>query len=74
MKISINENYFWGGSNGYWRGQLEALRLVRNGGFDTVDFSMHSMEKADDELDHDTWIHQRRDFCDNNYQRFIRQL
>lgn len=64
MKISINENYFRGGANGFWRGQLEALRLIREGGFDTVDIGMHSMGKAEDETDHSTWIQQRREFCD----------
>ena len=64
MRISVNENYFRGGPNGFWRGQLEAIRLLKDNGFDTVDIGMHSMEKAEDENDHNSWINQRREFCD----------
>lgn len=66
MRISINESYFKLRPEGTNRTQLEALRLVRDGGFDTVDFSMMTMKRRSDEGDdHALWIRQRRDYCDS---------
>ena len=64
MRISINESYFRGRPNLPMRPRTESLKLIRDGGFDTIDFSMHSMERADDDTNHEKWIHGYRDYCE----------
>lgn len=64
MRISINESYFRGRPNLPMRPRTESLRIIREGGFDTIDFSMHSMTHAEDDTDHEKWIHGYRDYCD----------
>ena len=64
MRISINENYFRGAPGGVNRGQFGALEVIKAGGFDTVDISMHDMECENNNSDHLRWINERRDFCE----------
>lgn len=65
MRISVNEDYFKCRPIER-RNQLQSLKLVRDGGFDTVDFGMFYMKKARDEGDdHDSWIKGRREYCDS---------
>ena len=65
MRVSINEDYFRC-RPGKRRTQLESLKLVREAGYDTVDFGMFSMKKAKDEGDdHLSWIKGRREYCDS---------
>lgn len=64
MRISINESYFRGRPNLPMRPRTESLKIIRDGGFDTIDFSMHSMTRAEDDTDHEKWIHGYRDYCE----------
>lgn len=64
MRLSINENYltFRPGAR---RTQSEALKLIRNAGFDTVDFGLFTLGKHPDESgNHSDWIAGRRRYCD----------
>jgi len=64
MRISINENYLTYRPKER-RTQAEALKLIRDVGFDTVDFGLFTLGKHPDESgDHTAWIASRRDYCD----------
>ena len=65
MRISINENYVRCRPN-IKRDQLESLKLIRDGGFDTIDFGLFNIKKRSDEGDdHEAWIKGRREYCDS---------
>ena len=64
MRISINENYLTFRPRER-RTQEQALRLIRDAGFDTVDFGLLTLGKHPDEVgDHAAWIASRRSYCD----------
>ena len=64
MRISINENYLTYRPEER-RTQADAIRLIREAGFDTIDFGLFSLGKHPDESgDHRAWIESRRRYCD----------
>ena len=64
MRLSINENYLTFRPEER-RTQTEALKLIRDAGFDTVDFGLFTLGRHPDEGgDHAAWIEERRRYCD----------
>ena len=64
MRLSINESYFRGRPNLPMRSRFDTWKIIRDGGFDTIDFSMHAIAHADDDTDHEKWINRHREHCE----------
>ncbi|MBE6591276.1 MAG: sugar phosphate isomerase/epimerase [Ruminococcaceae bacterium] len=65
MRLSVNESYFRQ-SPIKKRTQLDTLKLIKDGGFDTVDFGLFNLKKHSDEGDdHRAWISKRREYCES---------
>ncbi|MBE6580406.1 MAG: sugar phosphate isomerase/epimerase [Ruminococcaceae bacterium] len=64
MRLSINENYITYHPQER-RKHADTLKLIKECGFDTIDFGLFQLDRHYDEGDdHDAWIHGKRAYCD----------
>jgi sugar phosphate isomerase/epimerase len=64
MRISINEDYLRRTVEGPRRTPMQTIQLVKNGGFDTVDFGMFNLKTVCQGQEHQKWVREHREFCD----------